>query len=118
MLPGLRKCGSQVEQQCDQDQGAADQQEDFGRHVGIHQIFPMHARLPFPGVGSGVAPCVPLRPLNRGPRSVGDPPQEGRPSGLAGSCPYETSIGSLIFSGDTVQNGSYRAPAPDMACCQ
>jgi hypothetical protein len=44
---------------------------------------------------------------------VGTRPRKGRPSGLAGNCSLETSTGSLIYFGNTVQNGSFHE-APDI----
>jgi hypothetical protein len=52
--------------------------------------------------------CAFETPLNRSRAVSRDPPQEGRPSGLAGSCSLETPIGSPIYFGNTMQNSSFR----------
>jgi hypothetical protein len=112
---GLGKRGHQDQRQRDENQGAADQQQDFARHIGVHQIFRVH----FVFLSGGSARLWPVpaleTSLNRGLTVSRDPPQEGRPSGLVGDCRLETSIGSLISVGNTVQNGSFLGAAAKSA---
>jgi hypothetical protein len=79
----LRKRSHQDQQQRDENHGAADQQQDLAEHIRVHQIFRVHSVFFIQRVGTIVALDVPSRFLSI---VSGDPPQEGRPPGLAGNC--------------------------------